>query len=256
MFLKFESSESSLFFLEKISLNEQMQGKTLPPSSLTIESFPDWVKTSTGQSLALFQNLHRSDISPYLFVGGVHGDEPEGVRLAQEFLQWLQTHSSAADHPWILIPCLNPDGYQFHERTNANKVDLNRNFPSTDWLKAEKKDRYYSGPYANSEIEVQALVRLITEKKPKAIIHFHSWKPCVVYTGVTGKKISDLLTKGNGYESREDIGYPTPGSLGQYGWLNHQIPVICIEEQERSDLDLVWPHFKTGLTELIKGKGL
>lgn len=250
--LKFESSESSLFFLEKISLNEQMQGKRLPSTSTTIESFPDWVKTSTGQSLALFQNLHRSDASPYLFIGGVHGDEPEGVRLAHDFLDWLQQNTASHDHPWILVPCLNPDGYQFHERTNANGVDLNRNFPSKDWKPSEKKDRYYSGVKAGSEVEVQALVRLITEKKPKAIIHFHSWKPCVVYTGAPGKKISDLLTQGNGYESREDIGYPTPGSLGQYGWLNHQIPVICIEEQERSNLDLVWKHFHLGLTQLIK----
>lgn len=229
-----------------------MQGKTLPLTSSTIEFFPQWVTTSTGQPIELFQNLHNHSTAPYLFVGGVHGDEPEGVRLAWDFLQWLKSHSSPKDHPWILIPCFNPDGYQFHQRTNGNGVDLNRNFPAIDWAPSTKKDRYYSGPMAGSELEVQALVKLIESQKPKAIVHFHSWKPCVVYTGATGKALAEKLTLGNNYECHEDIGYPTPGSLGQYGWLNHQIPVICIEEQEQSDLDLVWPRFQQGLTSLIK----
>ena len=230
-----------------------MQGKTLPLSSSTIESFPQWVKTSTGQFIELFQNLHNKSDSPYLFVGGVHGDEPEGVRLAWDFLQWLKENTKPDDHPWILIPCLNPDGYQFHQRTNANGVDLNRNFPAQDWKSSAQKDRYYSGPNPASEIEVKSLVKLIDQVKPKAIIHFHSWKPCVVYTGAPGQPLAQLLTSGNNYDCHEDIGYPTPGSLGQYGWLNLQIPVICIEEQEHSDLDLVWSHFQQGLISLIKG---
>lgn len=230
-----------------------MQGKTLSSTHKTIESFPEWVKTSTGQSLSLYQNLHRSDVKPFLFVGGVHGDEPEGVRLAEEFLNWLIDNSEKTDHPWILIPCLNPDGYSQNQRTNANGVDLNRNFPAKDWKQSEAKDRYYSGPQPASEIEVQSLVQLIHQHKPRAIFHFHSWKPCVVYTGSTGAKLAQLLTKGNNYESREDIGYPTPGSLGQWGWLNCQTPVICLEEQEHADLNHVWSHFSKGLIQLIKG---
>jgi protein MpaA len=230
-----------------------MQEKTLAPKNQTIEFFPDWVKSSTGRSLSLFQNLHRIDQKPFLFVGGVHGDEPEGVRLAEDFLTWLDQNSDPNDHPWLLIPCLNPEGYHINQRTNANGVDLNRNFPSTDWTLSEKKDRYYSGPKPASELEVQKLVQLIEFTKPKAIIHFHSWKPCVVYTGAPGKPFAEILSRGNQYKTHEDIGYPTPGSLGQYGWLNQQIPVICIEEKEHSDLELVWPHFQQGLIQLIKG---
>ncbi len=230
-----------------------MQGKTLASTNKTIESFPEWVKTSTGRHLSLYQNLHRHDVKPFLFIGGVHGDEPEGVRLAEEFLIWLNKHSEESDHPWILIPCLNPDGYSQNQRTNANGVDLNRNFPALDWKKSENKDRYFSGLEPASEIEIQATVQLVEKYKPRAIFHFHSWKPCVVYTGKSGAKLAKLLTIGNGYESREDIGYPTPGSLGQWGWLNCQTPVICIEEQENADLNSVWPHFSQGLQKLIKG---
>lgn len=216
-----------------------------------------WATTSLGTPLELYKKTHSEDASrrPILFIGGVHGDEPEGVRLAEEFLAWLQQADSAGTStvPWLLIPCLNPDGYSKKERTNANGVDLNRNFPCRDWSSEAKAPRYYPGPSPGSEREVQALVKLIEDEKPHLIVHFHSWEPCVVYTGAPGKQAAETLALGTGYECREDIGYPTPGSLGQYGWLEHGTPVICIEEQEHIELEKVWPHFKKGLTTLVTG---
>lgn len=194
---------------------------------------------------------------PILFIGGVHGDEPEGVRLAEELLNWLkheESQNAKEVRPWILIPCLNPDGYSKNQRTNDAGVDLNRNFPSRDWSPEAKAPRYYPGPSPGSEKEVRALVKLIEDEKPQLIVHFHSWEPCVVFTGAPGKAAAEIIASGTGYECREDIGYPTPGSLGQFGWTEHQIPVICIEEQEHSNLDEVWPHFKKGLTTLLTGR--
>lgn len=231
-----------------------MQGKTLHSENPVIECLPHWAETPLEASIPLYQNICRKDKKPYLFVGGVHGDEPEGVHLANEFLLWLKSHSSESDHPWILIPCLNVDGFRDNKRTNSRGVDLNRNFPSRDWVSSPEKNRYFSGPSPASEPEVRALVQLIEATKPELIIHFHSWKPCVVFTGEPGRPFAQLLTQGNGYDCHPDIGYPTPGSLGQYGWLEHQTPVICIEEQEKIRLDQVWPHFKAGLKALIKGK--
>ena len=229
-----------------------MQGKIFHQAS--------WAKTHLGTAIDLYKKSHRlSDFSepPILFVGGVHGDEPEGVRLAQDFLSWLTSEEalrSSTLRPWILIPCINPDGFNNSQRTNGRGVDLNRNFPCRDWSPESKAPRYYPGPSPGSEKEVQALVQLIEDEKPHLIVHFHSWEPCVVYTGSPGKEAAEILASGTDYECREDIGYPTPGSLGQYGWLDRQIPVICIEEQEHIALEKVWPHFKKGLTTLITGK--
>lgn len=230
-----------------------MQGKIFHQAS--------WAKTQLGTTIDLYKKSHRlSDFSdaPILFIGGVHGDEPEGVRLAQEFLNWLTSQEQKRSNeilPWILVPCINPDGYQKNQRTNSNGVDLNRNFPCRDWSSEAKAPRYYPGPSAGSENETQALVKLIEDEKPQLIVHFHSWEPCVVYTGAPGKQAAEILSTDTGYETREDIGYPTPGSLGQYGWLEKNTPVICIEEQEHIDLNLVWPHFKKGLELLITGHG-
>lgn len=220
-----------------------------------------WATTSSGTPIELYKKSHSSGGSserPILFIGGVHGDEPEGVHLAQQLLQWLQENEKTQSQnirPWLLIPCINPDGYSKKQRTNGAGVDLNRNFPCRDWSPEAKAPRYYPGPSPGSEAEVQALVKLIEDEKPHLIVHFHSWEPCVVYTGEPGKKAAEILATGTGYECREDIGYPTPGSLGQYGWIEKQTPVVCIEEQDHIDLNLVWPHFKTGLEILLTGRG-
>lgn len=188
---------------------------------------------------------------PILFVGGVHGDEPEGVRLATDLLAWLFKNNKDLQS-WALIPCLNPDGYKANSRTNGNGVDLNRNFPTPDWVKSDKKDRYFSGERPGSEPETQALIALIKKLEPKCIIHFHSWHPCIVYTGSPGEPYARVLNQTNNYTIKEDIGYPTPGSLGHYGWMIEKTPVICIEEQEKISLDKVWPNFCDGLQEILK----
>lgn len=218
--------------------------------SSNILHLTSWAQTAEKTPIECYLSLHGTQ-RPLLFVGGVHGDEPEGVELATQLLLWLQKNNKDSFHPWILIPCLNIDGYKLNQRVNSRGVDLNRNFPSPDWSPQTKAPRYYPGDKPASEPEVQALVQLIEKYKPKVITHFHSWEPCVVYTGGAGKKVAEILGSGTNYPVREDIGYPTPGSLGQYGWMNHQTPVICIEAQDRSDLKTIWPKFSTGLQRLL-----
>lgn len=226
-----------------------MQGKIIHQTS--------WAKTASGTPIDLYKKSHSLGETlerPVLFVGGVHGDEPEGVTLANELLSWLRENEKIQSEnlrPWILIPCINPDGYSRAQRGNGQGVDLNRNFPSRDWSPESKAPRYYPGPSPGSELEVQALAKLIEDEKPQLIVHFHSWEPCVVYTGAPGKEAAELIAEGTGYIAREDIGYPTPGSLGQYGWLEHQVPVICVEAQEHSDLSTVWPIFASGLKAFL-----
>lgn len=211
-----------------------------------------WALSAKGQSIDLYGQSPDST-GDLVFIGGMHGDEPEGVRLATELLNWLQKNHKTEDlHPWTLITDINPDGAALNQRTNANGVDLNRNFPTSDWQASSSPSRYYSGPMAGSEPETQAICKLIQLKKPKLILHFHSWEPCIVYTGEPGKAWAQMLSPSSVYPVKEDIGYPTPGSLGNYGWHNCKIPVICIEEQEKSDLSLVWPHFGNVLIKLLR----
>ncbi len=217
-----------------------------------------WTKTSLGTPIALFashslRELHNE--KPLLLMGGVHGDEPHGVLLAQHTLQFLRDDEASANPqvtlPWILIPCLNVDGFQHNTRVNGNGVDLNRNYPSKSWSPDFEKKRYFPGPHPASELETQGVVELIQSHRPRLIIHCHSWKPMVVCAGEPGMIDARRLSRSSGYEVKPEIGYPTPGSLSQYGWWDNKIPVICIEEADEADAESVWPHFEVGMREIF-----
>lgn len=188
-------------------------------------------------------------------MGGVHGDEPLGVHLAQQTLDFLRRDEASAKPevklPWILIPCLNVDGYARNTRVNGRGVDLNRNYPSKSWSPTAEKERYYPGPTPGSEAETQAVVALMQDFRPRLMIHCHSWKPMVVCAGEPGLVDAQRLSRSSGYDVVPEIGYPTPGSLSQFGWWDNKIPIICIEEADEAEPSSVWPHFGDGMREIF-----
>lgn len=218
----------------------------------------NWTQSDLGTPIPLYASEPLStlkDRRPILFMGGVHGDEPEGVHLAQKTLDFLKLDAEKAQPevvlPWILIPILNVDGFKKGTRVNGRGVDLNRNYPSKSWSSEAAKERYNPGPSPASEAEVKGIVRLIQDFKPRLLLHCHSWNPCIVCAGPAGRKDAERLARSSGYDLVDEIGYPTPGSLSQYGWVDHQIPVICIEEQEGIALDKIWPHFETSMRQIF-----
>ncbi len=230
-----------------------------------------WKKTAAGTDIALFAS-HPLDelqgLQPILLMGGIHGDEPEGVVLAEGTREWLcqEAHKQGQNQsqtqnqtshpplaPWIVIPCLNVDGYRARTRGNSRGVDLNRNYPSKDWSPVATKPRYSPGPSPASEPEIQGVVDLIQTLRPRLIIHCHSWDPMIVATGPLSRPDAVKLAQASGYKMVDEIGYPTPGSLSRYAWHDHGIPVICIEEQEQlKDLSPVWPRFAPGIQAIFR----
>ena len=216
-----------------------------------------WAKSAGGLDLELYWSPSKKLTeleNSLLIIGGVHGDEPEGVFLAQKVLGYipkLMTQDVSLGD-WALIPCLNPDGFKDNQRVNANGVDLNRNYPASNWSKDHDQLRYFPGLKPQSESEIRALVKLIKTIKPSLIIHCHSWKPCIVCSGEPGLEYAKLLGQSSGYEVINSIGYPTPGSLSQYGWTDFNIPVICIEEAEQPITDEIWNRFKAGFENVFK----
>jgi murein peptide amidase A len=56
---------------------------------------------------------------------GIHGDEPAGPLAA---LKLVQENNWPSDVEIFLLPCLNPDGFIFNTRGNADGIDLNRDY--------------------------------------------------------------------------------------------------------------------------------
>ncbi|MGE4130508.1 MAG: M14 family zinc carboxypeptidase [Bdellovibrionales bacterium] len=162
-----------------------------------------------------------------LILGGVHGDEREGVDASMALLgRWQE--SFAFRLRVTVVPALNVDGVLRQQRVNANGVDLNRNMATNDWSPEIASPRYHPGPRPNSEPETQALIRLLEERPPWFVLSLHSWKPLLNVNGDCGREAAAIAQR-TGYEIQESIGYPTPGCLGTYCGLERDMPTLTYE---------------------------
>lgn len=161
-----------------------------------------------------------------LVIGGVHGDEPEGVVAARGLLDTFSKKFDL-DLEVVLVPEMNPEGVLLKTRGNSNKVDLNRNMNTKDWSPVAASERYFPGPSAMSEAENQCLAKFIEDFKPTVIFSLHSWKPMLNVNGVLPE--ADTISKITGYVIDPDIGYPTPGSLGTWAGFERNIPTLTYE---------------------------
>lgn len=187
-----------------------------------------------------------------LLVGGVHGNETEGVRFMEEFArEFALDHSTSPVSCSIyVVPVFNPDGFLNFKRGNANDVDLNRNMPTQDWSDKFTEAKYFPGNHACSEPETGIMMKLIREYKPDFIISFHSWKPMINING-PAMPFAEIMKKKIDMKIVEDIGYPTPGSLGTYaGWERH-IPTITLEFERGVALDSIYGYARDAVLETL-----
>ncbi len=194
-----------------------------------------------------------SDDAPIvLLIGGVHGNETEGIRFMEEFTREfvLETSISPFSCSLAIIPVANPDGLITHRRQNANGVDLNRNMPTKDWTAEHQEERYFPGRAAGSEPETRALLAGLDKFQPDFIISFHSWKPMINING-PAKTLAEKIKKDFNYPITEDIGYPTPGSLGTYAGWERNIPTITLEFERGLSLDTIYQSARQGVIDAI-----
>lgn len=213
--------------------------------------------TVHGEEIKTYKTDVKSKKYIYL-LAGTHGDEVEGVYVLKELFKWLKDDDQMDDQPIVVIPILNLDGYKAGTRVNAHAVDLNRNYPTTDWSGEFKKDKYNPGPKALSEPENQFLDELFEEYTPGIVLSFHTWKAMINYNG-DSKDVAEFLNNHNNYEIAADIGYATPGSLGTYVPEKYDAGVITFECPTFNDdlsLKQIWEENEVGLKKLFENKHL
>lgn len=202
----------------------------------------DFTTTKLGNKIELIGD-EQSEKS-VLIIGVFHGDEPQGKYLIEEYIKKRGANKSNL----LFIPCLNPDGLQNNTRTNANGVDLNRNFPTLNWGEdtsgaGDNSSDYYGGSSAASEIETQFLIDTIKKYSPSLVITLHAPYKIVNYDG-PAEEIAQKISKIINYPVEASIGYPTPGSFGTYCGVERQIPTITLELDEKIPVeDLIQPVF-------------
>ena len=207
-----------------------------------------------GNKIELVSTNDSVKESNVLVVGVVHGDEPQGYHIINEYLKRNENKNNL-----LFIPCLNPDGMIKKTRVNANGVDINRNFPTSNWGNNEGENAtcnetetpYYGGKYPSSEIETKFLINIIEKYSPKLVVTIHSPYKVVNYDG-DALNIANMISNKTGYPVVASIGYPTPGSFGTYCSLEKNIPVITIELDETCPVENLYnPMFEVFDDELL-----
>lgn len=171
-----------------------------------------------------------SDSKKILVFSLIHGDEVGAGSVGRFWMERLDTLENPRNS-WRVVPVLNPDGVKLGTRTNKNRIDLNRNFPTQDWeLNAVKywksqsgaNPRRFPGDKAASEKETQCAINHIMDFKPDFIISIHTPLSVLDFDGpkVKPPKFNYLPWRSLGH---------FPGSLGRYMWFERQTPVLTME---------------------------
>lgn len=207
-----------------------------------------------GVPLMIFlPDAGRSDL---VILASIHGDEAETTVAVSEALRCIPRGDLKA----AVILCGNPDGMLRGTRGNARGVDLNRNFPTSNWspdpvfYKTRANDArdiaLSPGPHAASEPETKALLSELDRLKPRAVVSLHSALACIDDAGASplGRRLADRCD----LPFLTEIGYPTPGSMGT--WATEQGLNLVTWELEDASLYRLKDHHVPILIDLMTGR--
>jgi hypothetical protein len=121
-----------------------------------------------------------------MIISGIHGgNEWNTIALADELIVHLRHNPQLLPDnvSLYILRSLNPDGearaHTMDGRTNANGVDLNRNFDA-NWLSDWPREGCWTlrpvtaGPYPASEPETMAVTLFLMDHPVEALINYHS----------------------------------------------------------------------------------
>jgi len=191
-----------------------------------------------------------------VILASIHGDEAETTVVVSEALRCLPRGDLQA----AVILCANPDGMLRGTRGNSRGVDVNRNFPTSNWTpdpvcyKSRANDArdiaLSPGSEPASEPETRALLSLLERLKPRAIVSLHAALACIDDAG--NSQLGRELAARCALPLTSEIGYPTPGSMGT--WASEQRLTLVTWELEAASLyDLKDRHVPI-LIDLMTGR--
>lgn len=222
---------------------------------------PSGTKSVKGRPLFL-QDVGQDDAAlRVLVIGAIHGDELSSSSMVFHWLAFAQSDNEGIR--WRFAPAINPDGLlgKPAKRTNANGVDLNRNFPTPHWevesvrywqVTTKRDSRRWPGKTSLSEPESKFVYQQIEQFKPHLIVSIHAPYGVLDFDG------SVLPPAQLGRLYLDQVGV-FPGSLGNYSGIHRGIPVVTVElpaaqaTPRNVEIQKMWTDLNTWIKDQIAG---
>lgn len=188
-----------------------------------------------------------------MIIAGIHGGyEWNTIALADELIDYYQNHPEKipSNTSLFILRSLNPDGEARGRgpdaRTNANGVDLNRNWDA-NWTPNWSRVGCWNlrpttaGAYPGSEPETQAVMQFLLSHKVDYLINYHSAALGIFPSGTPHHPASIHLAEAIGAITPYpyppvDTGCIYSGTLVDWA-LKHSIIGVDLELQDHSNTD-------------------
>lgn len=191
-----------------------------------------------------------------LILAAMHGDECDTTVVLSEALRSVPM--DCIKNPVVLS--VNPDGALRGTRCNARGVDLNRNWPTSNWSadpvfyrghgQKHQEIELATGSSPASEPETRSLQALVQKLKPRTVVSLHAPLACV--EDPDGRPLARWIAEQVRLPLVPDVGYATPGSFGTWA-VEQGINIITWELPADSLPDLIHSHAPV-LRKLITGE--
>ena len=260
-----------------------------PPSNPTPTIAPDSIlnptcanRRSIGTSAGnkpIYVCEYGNGTKKVLIVGGIHGGyESNTSRLVMELMEKVKSNTLTipSNVKLYMIPVLNPDGYAKYLakecdfdssnekkvvcRTNANGVDLNRNWNSFNWTKTPSLwygQQLSGGATPFSETETQVLRDFIEMGNIDLTLFYHSARK-EIYIGAKDDKwteiprafeIANLIEKA----VSEEYKYAKTNNMGATGDAIDYLASDELTKQSMLGLEIeLTNHIDTDLSQNVK----
>lgn len=237
-------------------MNREIQQRLVERRDRGVIRHESSVYGTSVEDVPLTVHLPETGGADVVVLASIHGDEAETTVVVSEALRCLHRGDLRA----AVILCGNPDGLLRGTRGNSRGVDLNRNFPTSNW----NPDPVYYKTRANdardialspglqpaSEPETTALLSLLERLNPRAVVSLHSALACIDDAG--GSHLGRELAARCSLPLIAEIGYPTPGSMGTWA-TERGLNLVTWELEDASLYDLKDRHVPI-LIDLITGR--
>lgn len=119
--------------------------------------------------------------TPVLYTGAIHGNELSSKYIMDDWINELSAYPDKipSGRQIVVVPVVSPDGVAVAKRYNANNINLNRNFPTANWVSniqvaGGNVEAGAGGSSALSEPESVALANFTQQLRPSFVVTYHS----------------------------------------------------------------------------------